>query len=197
MSVFRIPLAFALVAVMACASRPNPPPEPASAPVESPPLTPANAVTEAPASTPAPTSDSANATTAPSASAASDPNDPMAPAPAAAESEGTPSVTSGAIVVRGQLHPTRVQAGMRSAYPAIRACHRKALDDRTVEDKPVRVQLNFEITTDGRLTKLTDDTANLNPLFSSCVLRAVTAVTFQPPKSGTVSVTYPLELTKP
>jgi hypothetical protein len=121
----------------------------------------------------------------------------MTPAPAASESERTPGVTSGALVVRGQLHPTRVQAGMRSAYPAIRACHRKALEDRTVDDKPVRVQLNFEITQEGRITKLTDDTATLNPLVSSCILRAVTGVTFQAPKQGIVSVTYPLELTKP
>ena len=71
---------------------------------------------------------------------------------------------------------------MRSAYPAIRECHRKALEDRTVNDKPVRVQLNFEITGEGRITKLTDDTMNLNPLVSSCILRAVTAVTFQAPK---------------
>ena len=197
MDIFRIPPAFALVAVTACASRPNPPPEQAPAPVESSTLTPAQAVTEAPASAPAPSADAANTTTPPSAPSTPNPNDPMAPAPPASESERTPGVTSGAVVVRGELHPTRVQAGMRSAYPAIRACHRKGLEDGTVENKPVRVQLNFEITTEGRLTKLTDDTANLNPLVSSCILRAVTAVTFQAPKRGIVSVTYPLELTKP
>ncbi len=86
---------------------------------------------------------------------------------------------------------------MRAAYPAVRACHQEALDARTVEDKRVRVQLNFEITETGEMTKLTDDTANLNPLFSSCVLRAVMNVKFQPPKRGIVRVTYPLELTKP
>lgn len=86
---------------------------------------------------------------------------------------------------------------MRGAYPAIRACHEKALEAGTVEDKPTRVQLNFEITEQGRITKLTDDTANLNPLASSCILRAVLTVTFQPPKAGVVRVTYPLELTRP
>lgn len=121
----------------------------------------------------------------------------MAPAPPSSESERTPGVASGAIVVRGELHPTRVEAGMRAAYPAVRECHRKALENGTVEDKPVRVQLNFEITGQGAITKLTDDSANLNPLFSSCVLRAVLTVKFQPPKHGVVGVTYPLELTKP
>ena len=86
---------------------------------------------------------------------------------------------------------------MRTVYPAVRECHRNALEKGTVENKPVRVQLNFEITHEGAITKLTDDTVNNNPLFSSCVLRAVLAVKFQPPKSGVVSVTYPLELTKP
>lgn len=86
---------------------------------------------------------------------------------------------------------------MRAAYPAVRECHQKALELGTVEDKPVRVQLNFEIAETGAMTKLTDDTANLNPLFSSCVLRAVMNVTFQAPKRGIVRVTYPLELTKP
>jgi hypothetical protein len=86
---------------------------------------------------------------------------------------------------------------MASAYPAVRECHRKALENGTVEEKPVRVQLNFEITEQGTITKLTDDTANLNPLVSSCVLRAVIAVRFHRPKRGVVGVTYPLELTKP
>jgi hypothetical protein len=121
----------------------------------------------------------------------------MTPLPPSSDSEGTPGVTSGAVVVRGELHPSRVEVAMRSAYPAIRECHRKALELGTVEDKPVRVHLNFEITEKGLVTKLTDDTANLNPLFSSCVLRAVAGLTFQPPKRGVVRVTYPLQLTKP
>ena len=120
----------------------------------------------------------------------------MAPAASASESD-TPGVKAGAVTVRGQLHPTRVEAAMRTAYPAVRECHRAALEKGTVEDKPIRVQLNFEITEQGTMAKLTDDTANLNPLVSSCVLRAVLAVKFQPPKRGIVGVTYPLELTKP
>ena len=120
----------------------------------------------------------------------------MTPLPPSSDSD-TPGVTSGAIAVRGELHPSRVEVAMRSVYPAIRECHRKALELGTVEDKPVRVHLNFEVTEAGLVTKLTDDTANLNPLFSSCVLRAVSGVAFQPPKRGVVSVTYPLQLTKP
>jgi hypothetical protein len=120
----------------------------------------------------------------------------MSPAPAS-ESELTPGIEAGAVVVFGQLHATRVHAGMRTAHPAIRECHRKGLEAGTVEDKPTRVQLNFEITEQGGITKLTDDTANLNPLVSSCILRAVLTVKFQPPKAGTVRVTYPLMLTKP
>jgi hypothetical protein len=189
MARLRISPAFALVAVAACASRPTPPPQ--REPVESPAFTPANAVVEAPP--PAPPVEPAPAAAPP---AAPDPNDPMTPAPPASESELTPGVESGAIVVFGQLHATRVEAGMRAAYPAIRECHKKALEAGTVEDKPVRVQLNFEITEQGRITKLTDDTANLNPLVSSCILRAVLTVTFQPPKAGVVRVTYPLMLRK-
>ena len=158
-------------------------------------MTPANATTEAIAPASAPTSPAPTNTT-PSSSSVTDPNDPMSPAPSASESD-TPGVNAGAVAVRGPLHPTRVQAAMRTAYPAIRECHRAALEKGTVEDKPVRVQLNFEITEQGAMTKLTDDTANLNPLVSSCILRAVLAVKFEPPKRGIVVVTYPIELTKP
>lgn len=152
---------------------------------------------ETAASTPAPTSDSAPANTTPASPAVAGPNDPTSPDPSATESESTPGVKAGAIAVRGELHPTRVEAAMRTAYPAVRDCHQKALEKGTVENKPIRVQLNFDITHEGAMTKLTDDTANLNPLVSSCILRAVLAVKFQPPKRGIVSVTYPLELTKP
>src|SRR5687767_6659049 len=151
----RILPAFALVAVTACASRPTPPPQ-HEAPVESSTFTPANAVVEPPAQASA--SPSEPAPTAPSLPG---PNDPMTPAPPPAESELTPGVRAGAVVVFGQLHATRIEAAMRTAYPAIRECHKKALEAGTVEDKLTRVQLNFEITEQGRITKLTDDTANL------------------------------------
>ena len=194
----RIPLAFALVAVAACASRPNPPPPEMPAPVQSPTATSAPTPnTEAPALTPASGRTEAATATPPSTSVAPDPNDPTTPLASASESESTPGVQPGAIAVLGQLHPTRVHAGMRTAFPAIRECHKKALEAGTAEDKPTRVQLNFEITESGTVNKLTDDTANLNPLFSSCVLRTVLAVKFQPPKRGTAQVNYPLELTKP
>ena len=121
----------------------------------------------------------------------------MTPAPTASESDLTAGVESGAVTVFGQLHATRVEAAMRRTYPAIRECHKKGLEAGTVEDKPVRVQLNFEITEQGDITKLTDDTANLNPLVSSCVLRAVLTAKFQAPKAGVVRVTYPLVLKKP
>jgi len=193
---FRIAPAFAFVAVAACASRPTPPPE-QPAPVESSVFTPANGVVVATDPAKAPPAETALSTSPPPAPTASGPDDPMSPAPSPAESELTPGVRAGAVVVFGQLHATRIEAAMRTAYPAIRECHEKALDAGTVEDKLTRVQLNFEITEQGRITKLTDDTANLNPLASSCILRAVLTVTFQPPKAGVVRVTYPLELTKP
>jgi hypothetical protein len=182
-----------VVAVTACASRP--PPAPQQEPADSPALVPANAVVEAPAS-PSSAEPAPDTAVAPASTAVPDPNDPMMPA-SAEQSELTPGVEAGALVVFGQLHATRVEAAMRTAYPAIRACHAKALEAGTVEDKPVRVQLNFEITEQGRIAKLTDDTANLNPLVSSCILRAVLTVTFQPPKAGVVRVTYPLLLKKP
>ena len=160
-------------------------------------FTPANGVVEAPDPAKAPPAEPAPVTPAATAPTASGPDDPMSPAPTASESELTPGVEAGAVVVFGQLHATRIHAGMRTAYPAVRECHEKALEAGTVEPKSVRVQLNFEITEQGRITKLTDDTANLNPLVSSCILRAVLTVTFQPPKSGVVRVTYPLMLTKP
>jgi hypothetical protein len=187
---FRIPPAFALVAVAACASRPTPPPTPVESQAPNP--APVAAAPE-----PVPALEPASAPTPSSSPAAAGPDDPTTPVSAASETELVPGVASGAVIVRGELHPTRVEAAVRTAYPAIRECHRKALERGTVEDKPVRVHLNFEITDRGLITKLTDDTANLNPLFSSCVLLAVSTVTFQPPKRGVVSVTYPLELTKP
>lgn len=193
---FRIPPALALVAVAACASRPTPPAAPPPPPVDSSVTSSAPAsIADGPPPVPAPTSSSAP--TPSSSPGAPGPDDPTTPAPAASESEHVPGVVSGAVVVRGELHPTRVEAAMRTAYPAIRECHRAALERGTVEDKPVRVHLNFEITDKGLINKLTDDTANSNPLFSSCVLRAVSAVTFEAPKRGVVRVTYPLQLTKP
>jgi hypothetical protein len=189
---FRIASALALVAVAACASRPTSPSPEAS-------MTPASGTTLSPVDAPNPeTSAPAPASPAPSplAPAPGDQDDPTTPLPSSSDSE-IPGVTSGDVAVRGELHPSRVHAAMRSVYPAIRECHRKALELGTVEDKPVRVQLGFEITEKGLIAKLTDDTANLNPLFSSCVLLAVSRVTFQPPKGGVVSVTYPLQLTKP
>jgi hypothetical protein len=183
---FRIPPVFALAALTACASHPNHPPV-----AESPPAVEPRASL---ASGGAPASE--NTLVPASSEIALDPDDPRAPAPSTSSSDDTPGVSSGAVVVRGELHPTRVHAAMRAAYPAIHACHREALEKAWTEDKPVRVQLNFVITEQGSVTKLTDDTANLNPLFSSCVLRVVIAVTFPHPKQGTVSVTYPLLLTK-
>ncbi|HEX6273551.1 MAG TPA: AgmX/PglI C-terminal domain-containing protein [Polyangiaceae bacterium] len=192
----RISPVFALVAALACASRPTPAPR--REPVESSTFVPANAVVEAPASESPPSGEPAPpAAASPEPSAAPDPNDPTMPAPPAAETELTAGVQAGTIAVSGQLHATRVEAAMRRTYPAIRECHEKALDAGTLEDKPVRVQLNFEITEQGRITKLTDDTANLNPLVSSCILRAVLTVTFRAPKSGVVRVTYPIVLKKP
>src|SRR5262245_23804084 len=182
MDLHRFPAAFAFGVVAACASRPNPPPPGTADDVQ---MTPASseAGSVPEATTPAPVEP--------------DPNDPTTPEPTASESEATPGVELGAVVVRGELHPTRVEARMRTAYPAVRECHKKALDARWVEEKSVHVQLNFEITETGEMTKLTYDTADYNPLFSSCVLRAVVNVKFDAPKSGRVRVTYPLELTKP
>jgi hypothetical protein len=190
---FRIPSAFALVVAAACASRPNSSPEPLMTPAAGTTSPDEAPVPEAPASAPASPAPSSLAAPSP---ALGDQDDPTTPLPSSSDSD-TPGVTSGDVAVRGQLHPSRVHAAMRSVYPAIRECHRKALELGTVEDKPVRVQLGFEITEKGLIAKLTDDTANLNPLFSSCVLLAVSRVTFQPPKGGVVSVTYPLQLTKP
>jgi len=192
----RISPVLALVAALGCASRKTP--APGREPVESSAFVPANAVVEAPASDAPPSGEPAPpGVTPPHPSAAPDPNDPTTPAPPAAESELTAGVQAGPINVFGELHATRVESAMRTAYPAIRECHEKALAAGTLEDKPVRVQLNFEITEQGRITKLTDDTANLNPLVSSCILRAVLTVTFRAPKSGVVRVTYPLVLKKP
>src|SRR6185503_12854470 len=99
---FRIPPTLALAVVTACASRPNHPPVAESPPAVAPQASPVSVDATAPT----------NALVPASSEVALDPEDSRAPAPPAPSTDDTPGVSAGAVVARGELHPTRVQAAM-------------------------------------------------------------------------------------
>ena len=175
--------------VLACGSPPpaEPPPVPSSEPV-------ANAAPDAESEGEDTRSEAVVASTPTAAApvtAPPDPDDPMVALPEASPPARVPGVSAGALIVSGQLHPSRIQVRLRERFGEFRHCHPQGAVSE-------HVRTGFVIGREGKVTSVNDaGSTSADGPAAQCVRTIIAKLEFQPPKRGRASVKYTLTLGEP
>jgi hypothetical protein len=125
--------------------------------------------------------------------------DPATPLPAASSEPGpTASATShashitfGATTVNGRLHPEKIQASVRGRWRNFERCYQER-----AEVNPClagRVSVRLVIGRDGLVKNVSNGGSTLpDPEVISCVQKVFSAICFDHPEAGIVTVVYPI-----
>ncbi len=124
------------------------------------------------------------------ASVPADPDDPMVALPEASPAR-VPGVSAGAIIVSGQLHPSRILVRLRERFDEFRRCHPKGAVGE-------HVRTGFIIGRDGKVSSIEDAGSTLpDGPAAQCIRTIISKLEFQPPKRGIARVKYSLTLGEP
>jgi len=104
-----------------------------------------------------------------------------------------PKMRSGQETATGQLPPEVIQRIVRNNYGRFRACYESAL--RNNPNLAGRVVVNFVIGRDGSVNSVGGGGDLPDAGVISCVASGFRALTFPPPESGIVTVSYPIAFT--
>ncbi len=123
-------------------------------------------------------------------------DNPMSPLPGSSAKIVTPDkkgVSSGATLISGRLHPSRVQAAVRAHFGDFRKCYESKLKSNPT--LAGRVVPKFTIGRDGQVSEIVDHDSDLpDPEVVACVLKVFSQIRFQAPERGIVTVVYPITL---
>jgi Ca-activated chloride channel family protein len=105
-----------------------------------------------------------------------------------------PKVRAGAVSVSGRVPPEVVERIVRQNYGRFRLCYERGLARKPSLEG--RVSARFVIGSDGSTSKVADAGSDLADAgVTSCVLAALSGLSFPQPEGGTATVVYPILFT--